>query len=191
MVNQCEGSSVRVPGGIIFLNGASSSGKTTIAKALQDLLPQPFLHFSIDHFRDAGILPLNRINEGDIPWVSIREAVFDAYQRSLRAIAEAGCNIIAEHIIEDDEWRLDLRRLLGDLDVFIVAVRCPPEELERRELQRGDRPLGDALRDAATCYSFCRHDIEVDSSHAPHHNATVIISQWLKRDSAQLSRFSK
>lgn len=34
----------RGPGRIIFLNGASSSGKSILAKALQEALPEPFLH---------------------------------------------------------------------------------------------------------------------------------------------------
>lgn len=33
---------------IIYLNGASSSGKTTIAKALQNAFEEPFLHVGID-----------------------------------------------------------------------------------------------------------------------------------------------
>ena len=37
-------------GRIIFLNGTSSSGKSSIAKALQNLLETPFLHVSADDF---------------------------------------------------------------------------------------------------------------------------------------------
>nr|WP_246197456.1 chloramphenicol phosphotransferase CPT family protein [Cytobacillus depressus] len=33
---------------LIILNGGSSSGKSTIAKCLQNLLPRPWLRFSID-----------------------------------------------------------------------------------------------------------------------------------------------
>jgi chloramphenicol 3-O phosphotransferase len=36
-------------GQIIFLNGASSAGETTIAHALQARLPTPYLHISIDN----------------------------------------------------------------------------------------------------------------------------------------------
>ena len=37
-------------GSIIFLNGTSSSGKTSIAKALQQILDEPYLHCSADGF---------------------------------------------------------------------------------------------------------------------------------------------
>jgi len=36
----------RGPGRVILLNGASSSGKSTLAAALQDALDEPFLHVS-------------------------------------------------------------------------------------------------------------------------------------------------
>ncbi len=41
---------------IIFLHGASSSGKSTIAKELQSRIEVPFWHISIDHLRDSGVL---------------------------------------------------------------------------------------------------------------------------------------
>jgi chloramphenicol 3-O-phosphotransferase len=42
---------------VILLNGASSSGKSTLAKALQRALDEPFLHVSSDQFVVAGMLP--------------------------------------------------------------------------------------------------------------------------------------
>ena len=51
----------RTPGRIILLNGASSSGKTVLARALRDRIENPFWHLSIDHFRDSGALPIARI----------------------------------------------------------------------------------------------------------------------------------
>lgn len=38
------------PGKIVFLNGTSSAGKTTLAKALQASLDEPYLCMGIDHF---------------------------------------------------------------------------------------------------------------------------------------------
>ena len=34
---------------VIFLNGASCSGKTTIAGIVQENLKESYLHFSVDH----------------------------------------------------------------------------------------------------------------------------------------------
>jgi hypothetical protein len=43
----------RGPGRIIFLNGASGSGTSTLAKAMQEPLPEPFLHVSPGAIRTA------------------------------------------------------------------------------------------------------------------------------------------
>ena len=44
-------------GRIILLNGASSSGKSSLAQALQRQLDEPFWHWSIDHLLAARVLP--------------------------------------------------------------------------------------------------------------------------------------
>lgn len=49
---------------IIYINGPSSSGKTTLAKALQQEFDQPFLHIGID--RVIGIMP-EKLNK----WIGI------------------------------------------------------------------------------------------------------------------------
>jgi chloramphenicol 3-O phosphotransferase len=45
---------------IIYLNGPSSSGKTTLAKALQQAFEEPFLHVSVDKI--IGWMP-EKIND--------------------------------------------------------------------------------------------------------------------------------
>src|SRR5690349_9463134 len=54
----------RGPGRIILLNGASSSGKSTLSAALRDGLDEPFLHVSSDRFVAAGMLPPRRDDGG-------------------------------------------------------------------------------------------------------------------------------
>ena len=53
----------QLPGKIILLNGASSSGKSTLAQALQASLDEPSWHYSIDHLLAANVLP-NQIDLG-------------------------------------------------------------------------------------------------------------------------------
>ncbi len=48
-----ETTSATTPGKVILLNGCSSSGKTTLALALQRLLPTPWQLLSLDQFRDG------------------------------------------------------------------------------------------------------------------------------------------
>src|SRR5215475_13078719 len=108
----------REPGKIILLNGVSSAGKSTLARSLQQQLPEPFLHLSFDHLRESNALPMARIRNGQVDWARMRPAVFDGFHRCLPALAAAGNNLIVDHIIEQAQWLADLVVLLGPFDVF-------------------------------------------------------------------------
>jgi len=169
------------PGKIILINGASSSGKSTLSKALQARLDAPFWHFSIDHIRDAGVLPLERIRKGEFSWSAMRPAFFDGFHRCLPALAEAGNNLIVEYVVESQSAMNILVELLSHLDVFIVGVHCPLAELERRELARGDRRAGDARKDHEIVHRFCGYDFEVNSTDPTGRNVGDLIHAWKAR----------
>ena len=168
-------------GKIIFLHGASSSGKSTIARLLQATIDEPFWHISIDHLRDAGVLPMDRIARGAFQWKDLRDAFFEGYHRSLPVYAAAGNNLIIEHIIDTQEWMSLLVELLSPFDIFFVGVHCPLEELERRERARSDRAIGDAKRDFETIHRHARYDFEVDATPPPADNVAAIIAAWKQR----------
>lgn len=169
------------PGKIILLNGATSSGKSTIAKVLQERIDQPFWHISIDHLRDAGVLPIARIRSGEFKWETLRNAFFDGFHHALPAYAAAGNNLIVEHIIENKQWLDLLVKLLAPFDVYFVGIHCPLDELERRERDRGDRPIGDAHKDYATVHLHTHYDLELDSTIAPEANVNLLLSHWKQR----------
>ena len=93
---------------IILLNGASSSGKSTLARGLQAALDEPFWNLSIDHLNAAGVLPKARIKSGEFPWPRLRPQFFDGFHRCLPVLAEAGNNLIVEHIVETAAWMQSL-----------------------------------------------------------------------------------
>ena len=43
-------------GSVIFFNGSSSAGKTTLAMTLQELLSDPFQYIALDQFRDGMLV---------------------------------------------------------------------------------------------------------------------------------------
>src|ERR1700675_1637478 len=108
-------------GKIILVNGASSSGKSTLCKALQARLDEPFWHYSIDHFRDTGVLPMQRIESGEFPWSGLRSQFFEGFHRCLPALASGGINLVVEHIVETEAWMSRLVHLLTSFDVFFVG----------------------------------------------------------------------
>jgi chloramphenicol 3-O phosphotransferase len=171
----------RPPGRIILLNGASSSGKSSLARAVQARIEEPFWHISIDHLRDAGVLPTTRIRSGEFQWSAMRDAFFEGFEQSLLAYVRCGNNLIVEHIMESRDWLLRLVRLLEAQDVFFVGLHCDLAELERREIARGDRKVGDARRDFHLIHSYCRYDAELDSAVPPELNADRLIAAWRRR----------
>jgi chloramphenicol 3-O phosphotransferase len=168
-------------GNIILLNGASSSGKSTLAGALQAQLDEAFWHISIDHLMAAGVLPQQRIDTGEFAWTQMREPFFEGFHRCIPALAQAGNNLLVEHIVETEAWMQRLVELLAWLDVFFVGVHCPLDELERRERARGNRRIGEAQADFQTVHSFGTYDFEVDSTAPPCESVTELIAAWKAR----------
>lgn len=168
-------------GRIILINGASSAGKTTLCRALQEDLHAPFWHYSIDHFRNTGVLPSPRGDAIEFSWPRLRPAFFDGFHRCLPALAQAGNNLLVEHIVETKEWMSRLVRLLAGIDVYFVGLRCPVDVLAARERARGDRHEGEARQDDATVHTFGVYDLEVDSTRPVADNARRVIDGWTTR----------
>ena len=169
------------PGKIILINGPSSSGKTTLALALQKQLDLPFIRFSFDLFLDHNAFPLEQIKNGRFSWEQMRPSVFRGLHQCLPALANAGNNIIFDHIIETRAWLYELVSLIYELDVFFVGVYCSLPELERREMQRGDRRPGEARQDFQTVHSIPTYDLEINSEHLLEENVTLLIQAWKGR----------
>ena len=170
-------------GKVILLNGASSAGKSTLASALQQQLPLPFWHYSIDHLAFARVLPHARIDSGEFPWPTQRQQFFEGFHRSIHAFAAAGNNLIVEHIIETESWLRRLVLLLESQDVFFVGLHCPLEELERRARLRGARKVEEARADFRVTHTFGAYDFECNSIEGASEVASKVIKAWSVRSS--------
>jgi chloramphenicol 3-O phosphotransferase len=150
---------------IILLNGASSSGKTTLAHALLNDLPAPYLYYSSDQLVEAGVLSTVDRSTDDTPWSwnVIRPRFFSGFHRSIAAFAVSN-RLLVEHVVEYREWLDELVRLLSPFKVFYIGVFCPAEEVDRREAARGDRYTGEGrghLDDGI--HTWSDYDLEVDT----------------------------
>ncbi len=65
-------------GRIILLNGTSSAGKSTFAKALSPRLEPQFHYYASDQLADEGFRPLDK--DVGYRW---RQAFFDGFHRSI------------------------------------------------------------------------------------------------------------
>lgn len=158
------------PGTIILLNGASSSGKTSILNALQELLPEPYLNAGIDKF--IWMLPeryLERPLWDDVLGLATEAGqmghrLFSAMHQAIALLSRAGMNVVADHVLVEREWVAQCANLLADLPAYLVGVRCPLEVLVAREKSRKNRTLGQAAAQFPLVHASCIYDLEVDTA---------------------------
>lgn len=172
-------------GTVIILNGASSSGKSTLARKLQGALPVPFLLLSGDQLVEAGVLPARRDPSGPFAWIGeLRPRFFDGFHRCIPAMAAAGNNVLVEHVVELAAWRTQLDGLLVDFDVFWVGVHCDLAEIDRREAARGDRAVGEgrAHVERDRIHRHDPHDLRVDTTAGVTDRlAQTVVDAWRAR----------
>jgi chloramphenicol 3-O phosphotransferase len=169
------------PGRIVVLNGTSSSGKSTLAKALQTQLPDPWLVIGIDTFVFA--LPRRYRDQPDwsevfryvrpggategpfrIETGPLGQRLVAGMHRSVAALAEAGLSVIVDHVLLETAWLGDARACWERFDWTFVGVRCPLGVVEQRERDRRDRTLGQAAAQFAVVHEDRAYDVEVDTS---------------------------
>jgi chloramphenicol 3-O phosphotransferase len=162
---------------IIVLNGAGSAGKSLIAKALQAIAAEPFLHVAMDDFLDMlpevymdhrDGLRFEPIEENGKPAVAVKvgpaaRRLLRGMRRAIAALARAGNNVIVDDVMLNDDWA-DYAACLSGFDVKLVGVFAPLEVLEARELERGDRLIGLARWQFARVHRGKVYDFEIDTS---------------------------
>ena len=141
---------------VIVLNGASSSGKSSIALELQGLLPRPFLAFGVDTLV-ASLPPASSTHEPGIVFGSDGVVAVDhrfrllehAWYQRLGAIARDDVGVIIDEVFLGGRESQDrLRSALGGLRVVWVGVRCDLEVAVAREVARPERTQGMASSQA-------------------------------------------
>ncbi|WP_442913230.1 phosphotransferase-like protein [Kribbella sp. CA-293567] len=141
---------------IVFLNGAPSTGKTTLARGLHARLPGPVFYQSLDDFRRS--IRAEFWLRGRVP--GLFDRVVEAYVSCLREIALRGIDIVAESIIlPADLPRYDA--LFGEFDVTLIGITCPLPVLRQRELQRDDRYNGPLEPDLSDYEALGAHSYEL------------------------------
>ncbi len=157
-------------GTIIVINGTSSSGKTSIVRALQERLAPPYLDMGVDRF--IFMMPkryLNRPLWDDVLGKADHAGagghlLFSGMHHAIAAAARAGLNIITDHVLVEKQWVDECARLFVGLSAYLMGIQCPLEVLEERERSRKDRTLGQARLQFPVIHKYAQYDLEVDTS---------------------------
>lgn len=170
-------------GKCIYLNGATSAGKSSIARVLQELLQEPYLHVEMDAFllmmpgrylgseetaKEGFYWKESYDNEGqkiiEIEIGSIGKRLRSGMYGSWVALLNAGNNLIVDDVNFGRDQVDVVKELLASYHSIFVGVKCELSELERREKRRGDRVLYTARAQYALVHRNVIYDYEVDST---------------------------
>lgn len=184
---------------IVFLNGTSSSGKTSISLELKNQKDIPFHHLSIDDFfrnynqyidnTYPDMEPTRELDDHVVADI-LFDPIISVYYATIKLFSEMGLNVIMDTVIDNDKWFNDFYDLLSDHPILFVGVRCSKEELTRREQSRGDRMIGLAHSQFDNVYSYNEYDLEVNTEQfSPAECAEKILS-YIKSD-LEYSAFKK
>lgn len=169
---------------IIYFNGPSSSGKTTLAEALQNEFDLPFLHIGID--RVIGMMP-DKLNNWEgkhaslgFSWKEsvdetghlVQEIQMGPFARKMvttlieivLTMARMGHYIIIDDVsfgkLQVDIWKDALK----DYKVIWIGLKAPLDILEAREKERGNRMHGSARAQYFQVHKDVIYDYEFDTS---------------------------
>ncbi len=168
---------------IILLNGASSSGKTSLARAIQHKSAEPWLRLGVDTFVDMmpdPYLPFGaKANEGfrfipgenaQGPTMAIETGtwgrqVFDGLPLVAGLLADQGNNVIIDEVLLSEETLQGYLKALAAHTVYFVGVFCDLPTLQEREILRRDRAIGLSNDQANRVHPQGRtYDIMVDTT---------------------------
>ena len=164
-----------VKGRILFLNGVTSSGKTSIVEALQER-DEPFFYVvANDLFQE---MVGERFLREDY-WKYLSEVIFLMYHTA-KLYSDMGKNVLIDGILVEREklkpHYKQLREILRDNPLDIVEVYCPLEICRQRNIARGDRYESQSEEQHALMAQNIAYSLRVDTSlHSPEECAERIV----------------
>jgi adenylylsulfate kinase/chloramphenicol 3-O phosphotransferase len=155
-------------GKIIFLNGVTSTGKTSIAEELRELAGEIYYHLSNDIFHCMI---------GEKFWVEndrmcVAKSIAAMYYAA-KGMCENGINVVIDGmLLEMPEFIQEygtphydiMQSALNGIDIIMVEVFCPLEECRRRNIKRGDRGEFQSEEQSNEMNKNIRYDLRVDTS---------------------------
>ncbi len=162
-------------GRIIFLNGVTSSGKTSIVEALQERDDIFFYVVANDLFQEIVGDKYLRENY----WKYLSEAIIMMYHTA-KLYSDMGKNVLIDGIlVEREEIKphyIQLTEILKNNPLDIVEIWCPLEICRQRNIERGDRYETQSEEQYEIMAENINYSLKVDTSrNNPAECADIII----------------
>lgn len=167
-------------GRIIYLNGVTSAGKTSIVEAIQERDDVFFYVVANDLFQEMVGDRYLRENY----WKYLSEVIIMMYHTA-KLYSDMGKNVLIDGIlVERDEIAPHYRQLteiLKDNPLDLVDVYCPLEICRERNIARGDRSESQSDEQYELMAKDIAYKLRVDTSlHSAVECAEIIVSEFLK-----------
>lgn len=133
-------------------------------------MDEPYLEAGIDKF--IWMLPeryLNRPLWDDVLGLAdeageMGHGLVHGMHQAISALSLAGINVLADHVLIEQNWVDECAELFSELPVYLIGVQCPLVVLEEREKSRKNRTLGQARLQFPVIHKYTVYDLEVDTS---------------------------
>lgn len=164
-------------GRIIFLNGVTSSGKTSIVESLQNQEDIFFYVVANDLFQEMVGENYLRKNY----WKYLSEVIIMMYHTA-KLYSDMGKNVLVDGIlVEREEIKPHYRQLLEILKnnpLDIVEIYCPLDICRQRNIIRGDRYETQSQEQYSLMAKNIKYSTKVDTSiYSPEECAKKIIKE--------------
>ncbi len=156
-------------GKLIFLNGVTSCGKTTVAECVKQMCALPVYVFSNDIFHNmVSQKPYQTYDRAY--WHFVADTITAQYYAA-RGCVDAGFTVLIDGMLLDlpeytarfGKRNIDLvRDIFAGCDFTLVDLTCPPDELRRRNIARGDRGVNQSDEQLSFMTKDYRADLTID-----------------------------
>jgi adenylylsulfate kinase/chloramphenicol 3-O phosphotransferase len=164
-------------GKIIFLNGVTSTGKTSIANAIQNK-DSGYYNLSNDMFHglEKQMLDMRARSEWKADFqhsVYLAESLVLMYHTAKTLTSVYGTNVIIDGMLYEIDAFITkygkphydiMLEILAAADLFIVEVFCPLDICRQRNIARGDRGVNKSQEQYDLMNRHIRYDFRVDTS---------------------------